>query len=79
MGAGAWSPAGFQPGSIAPQPLEVIAFAGIRAHDVNHDVQVIQDNPGGGKTSVDGAWSEVVLFPEFVGDFVDDCAEVGFA
>src|SRR5688500_14528000 len=39
--------AGFHHWRIAPEVFEVVQFADVAAHDVDDDVEVIEDHPGG--------------------------------
>jgi hypothetical protein len=71
--------AGFHDGGVAPEVFEVVEFADVAAHDVDDDIEVIEDDPGGVDGAIRAAGGQLVIFFEVLLDFVDDGAEVRLA
>jgi len=70
---------GFDAGRVSPEALKIVLFPDVGAHDVNDDVEKVQHLPGGADVAIDGAGAQIVVGAEFVGDFVDDGADVRLA
>lgn len=64
------------PRGIAPKPLQIVPLAEIAPHDVDDDVEEVEDDPAGVEVSVNCPCPDPVIGVELFGDLVDDGAQV---
>ena len=68
-----------QPGRVAPKRLQVITVPHILPHDVDNNIEIIENYPSGLKRAVHRNWLQSMVFPDFVLDFIHNRAEMRLA
>jgi hypothetical protein len=72
-------PGWLQSGRVPPETFQVVTLAHIGPHDVNDDVEEIEHDPAVLDGSIHGPGGDLVIFPEAIGDFLRDGAQMRFA
>src|SRR5437588_12292583 len=67
------------PRRVPPKGLEIVKLAHVRAHDMDDDVEIIENDPRCIYRSVGPAGSEIVIRFELVGDLLEYGAKVRLA
>ena len=67
------------PRGIRPKPFQIVFRTNLNELDVDHDIEIVDHNPAGRECPVDGVGADIVFIPQFLGDFLQDGAEMRFA